>query len=467
MMAMILRKLGRRASMLSAATPAMHMVQLPPMVRTSSRLFIAALILSGLALLLLPWQQTSVAHGRVIAYAPQERDQVIEAPLKGRIIKWHVQEGQEVSEGDLLVEMADNDPELMKRLIEQRDAVEAQRAAAASAATELERQIESIKQVRELTLDAMDAKIQMANFEVRAAKQTLDGAEGRERAARLNFDRKKKLAASGLSSQRDLELAEAKAVETRAKVLSARAKLAEKRSKVLSLKAERSGKASDFDAKLAEKRSKLEDKRGKLAKTREALAKAEVKLSQQRQMEIRAPRAGVILEINAREGSEYVKPGEQLALLVPSTESRAVELWISGNDAPLVEPGRHVRLQFEGWPAVQFSGWPSVAVGTFGGVVSFVDARAEDTGLFRVVVVPDHDDQEWPSAHILRQGARANGWVLLNEVALGYELWRQINGFPPALPEEVMLSGESGKYGPASGKKKMGGSSKKKKGGKK
>ena len=51
-----------------------------------------------------------------------------------------------------------------------------------------------------------------------------------------------------------------------------------------------------------------------------------------------------------------------------------MELWARGNDAPLITPGRKVRLQFEGWPAVQFAGWPSVAVGTFGGIVGVVDA---------------------------------------------------------------------------------------------
>ncbi|MFM9068837.1 MAG: hemolysin D, partial [Planctomycetota bacterium] len=35
-----------------------------------------------------------------------------------------------------------------------------------------------------------------------------------------------------------------------------------------------------------------------------------------------------------------------------------------------------------------------------------------------------------PEAKLLRQGVRANGWVLLNEVSLGYEIWRQLNGFP-------------------------------------
>jgi hypothetical protein len=103
-----------------------------------------------------------------------------------------------------------------------------------------------------------------------------------------------------------------------------------------------------------------------------------------------------------------------------------VEIWIDGNDAAIVSEGRRVRLQFEGWPAVQFTGWPSVAVGTFGGVVSFIDH-------FRLVVVPDPEDEPWPSARFLRQGVRANGWVLLERVKLGFELWRRFNGFPPML----------------------------------
>jgi membrane fusion protein, adhesin transport system len=106
---------------------------------------------------------------------------------------------------------------------------------------------------------------------------------------------------------------------------------------------------------------------------------------------------------------------------------------VHGNDAALISPGRHVRLQFEGWPAVQFAGWPSVAVGTFGGRVGFVDATDDGKGRFRVVVVPDPEDEDWPSAQYLRQGVRAKGWVLLEQVRLGFELWRQFNGFPPAL----------------------------------
>jgi len=112
-----------------------------------------------------------------------------------------------------------------------------------------------------------------------------------------------------------------------------------------------------------------------------------------------------------------------------------VELWVDGNDVPLLRDGRHVRIQFEGWPALQFSGWPSVAVGTFGGRVAVIDAVDDGKGKFRVLVVPDRSEP-WPSGRYLRQGVRAHGWILLNRVSLAYELWRQFNGFPPAIPEE-------------------------------
>jgi hypothetical protein len=135
-----------------------------------------------------------------------------------------------------------------------------------------------------------------------------------------------------------------------------------------------------------------------------------------------------------------VKEGQSLFTIVPDTTERAVELWVSGNDTPLIHQGDHVRLQFEGWPAVQFAGWPSVAVGTFGGKVVAVDPTDDGTGKFRVQVKQD-GDQPWPSDQYLRQGVRANGWVMLSQVPLGYEVWRQLNGFPPVISQKEPGSG--------------------------
>jgi adhesin transport system membrane fusion protein len=135
------------------------------------------------------------------------------------------------------------------------------------------------------------------------------------------------------------------------------------------------------------------------------------------------------------ERGQLMKKGDPLFTIVPDTTDQAVEMWVSGNDIALVRPGDHVRLQFEGWPAVQFAGWPSVAVGTFGGQLVTIDATDDGTGKFRVLVKPVAEEP-WPSERFLRQGARANGWVLLSQVPLGYEIWRQLNGFPPVVAKD-------------------------------
>ena len=200
------------------------------------------------------------------------------------------------------------------------------------------------------------------------------------------------------------------------------------------------GKIKKAEGELNKASSDIEKAGSDLAKANEEknkilseLAKIETSVARQQAQEVTAPCAGNIKRLVAYTDSAVVKQGETLFTIVPKLNDPAVEITVAGNDAPLIDPGRHVRLQFEGWPAVQFSGWPSVAVGTFGGTVALVDPSDDGTGAFRIVVVPDEDDEPWPVAPYLRQGGRAHGWVLLNQVPLGYEIWRRMNGFPPSL----------------------------------
>jgi biotin carboxyl carrier protein len=171
------------------------------------------------------------------------------------------------------------------------------------------------------------------------------------------------------------------------------------------------------------------------AKAAEDLAKVEVRLSRQGAQRVVSPMTARVQRRLSGEGGVLVKSGTTLAVLVPETDSRAVELLIDGNDIPLIHTGDEVRLQFEGWPALQVSGWPSVAVGTFPGIVRVVDTAGNGADGFRVIVTPRRRD-DWPETPYLRQGTRAQGWILLREVKLGYELWRRFNGFPPSLPSE-------------------------------
>ncbi len=154
----------------------------------------------------------------------------------------------------------------------------------------------------------------------------------------------------------------------------------------------------------------------------------DVQLARQRTQRVIAKSPGIIFRRLSGQASVVVKSGDVLAQVVPITPSRAVELWIDGNDISFVRVHQTARLQFEGWPAVQFRGWPAIAVGTFEGVVSFIDPTDNGEGQFRAVITPS---EAWPDFVFLRQGVRVHGWVQLGRVHLWYELWRQFNGFPP------------------------------------
>ena len=163
-----------------------------------------------------------------------------------------------------------------------------------------------------------------------------------------------------------------------------------------------------------------------------SIAQIDIRLSRQNAQTVKAPITGTIIRRIAADGSTFIKAGQIIATLVPETNSRTVALFVNPNDMPLIQKGQSVRLQFEGWPAIQFSGWPSVSVGTFGGIVDVIDTATDSTGRFRVLVAKD-PKEKWPEPIYLKQGVRVNAWILLGKVKLGYEIWRQFNGFPPTI----------------------------------
>lgn len=175
---------------------------------------------------------------------------------------------------------------------------------------------------------------------------------------------------------------------------------------------------------------KVADQRAKLAESRAKLAKVDVTLSRQSVQTVRAPRDGRIQAIDAVAGATLVSAGDKLATLAPDAPVRIVELMIDGRDVAFVRPGRPVRLAFEGWPAIQFSGWPAVAQGMFDGRVRSIDPAAQKSGLFRVLVEPMPGKPAWPNADFVRLGAKVRGWIQMETVSVGYELWRQLNDFP-------------------------------------
>jgi multidrug efflux pump subunit AcrA (membrane-fusion protein) len=412
-------------------------VNTPRAVHAVARRIGWIIVLIFVALAFAPWVQTVPGTGQVVASAPLERTQPIEAPIKGRLLEWHVSEGQAVGKGDLIATIGDNDPAYLERLSQAQ-------SAAQQALTSAEAEVEAARvertarvQARERAIAAAEARVKEAEQKVIAKRRGLEAARAGDKAARLNLNRRKTLEDKGLRSRRDLELATLKRAKTRTDVAKARADLAAAEATVLAKRSDLAEKAAEADAKIAKIEAGIAKAQASVAKARADLAKASVAVARQERGVLRAPRNGVIMRLLVQADTELVKMGDPVALLVPEAGQPAVEVWLDGNDAPLVEKDRPVRLQFEGWPAFQFSGWPNAGMGTYGGRVAYVDATSTKNGKFRVLVHPDPNDAPWPPPSRLRQGARVNGWVLLNEVRLGYEVWRQLNAFPPLPVGEI------------------------------
>ena len=144
---------------------------------------------------------------------------------------------------------------------------------------------------------------------------------------------------------------------------------------------------------------------------------------------ITAPQSGYIMKTVRSGIGETVKEGTEIVSIMPADYDLAVAMYVRPIDLPLLDTGQHVRIQFDGWPAVVFSGWPDASYGTFGGKIFAIDKFISENGRFRVLISEDPIDHPWPDA--LRAGAGTDNMVLLKDVPIWYELWRQVNGFPP------------------------------------
>lgn len=401
--------------------PALSLASPTRFTKLFSQALIVLFALLVMGMLFLPWRQFVVGSGRVIAFNPLDRRVNVEAQVSGRVKHLHVTEGQRVKKGQVIVEIEDNDPNLIANLRAQRESIESRKDFAQSRVESHAAQITQQELAKGQAIDA--------------AQQRVNASKAASEAARLNFNRVKALFAKGLSSEREHELAILQRDSTEADLKSAESVL--KRT------------SNDFDATIAsihaQKGSALSD----VASAERDLSVIDIQINQNLRQIMESPRDGIVLQVAATDGT-YLRPGSLICVIIPETESRFVEIWLDGNDTPLIrprteengaiQPGSDVRIAFEGWPAVQMIGWPNLAVGTFGGEVIFVDATDDGKGRFRVVVAPKADavdrgegvvHVEWPEkARWLRQGVKANAWIMLQQVPLWYEVWRQINGFP-------------------------------------
>ncbi len=390
--------------------------------------------------LFLPWQQNIRGLGEVTALSPSHRPQTVQTIIGGRIESWHFNEGEFVNKGDTILvvsEVYDKyfDPKMLERMGDQINSKEASLEAKKSKAAALTRQISVLREGLSIKLSQAQNKIAQSKLKVQSDSADLEAAKVNFDIAGLQFKRQQVLFDQGLKSLTELESRKQKYQESNAKITSATNKLLASKNELLNALIDLSGIEAEYQDKIAKAQSDLGSTNADIygteadiSKMRNEYSNVEVRTSQ---YHILAPQSGYMVRAVSSGIGETLKPGEAVASIMPELEDVAVAMYVKAMDVPLLSLGRKVRLEFDGWPALQFSGWPSVAVGTFGGVIQVIDYVNSPSGEYRILVVPDPLEEPWPSQ--LRVGSGVNGWAMLDEVAIWYEIWRQFNGFPPSL----------------------------------
>jgi len=392
-------------------TTALRLVRTPNNAVPLARGIVLTLVGFLIILIVAPWIQNVAGSGIVTSFSPDQRPQTIDALIDGRIQKWYVKEGDYVREGDTIVVLRDIDTKFLDPKFRERQ------------------QVIRDNEVAEAQLEVLMAKqkVLQAKQKLLAAEAAVTNANIDAATARIRYERAESLFAQGLASKREVEtnlLALQKAIND-------------------SVKAQ-TGLEVEVQA-LANANTELQAKQ-RLAEAK--IAKSDLELgnvaSRSEFGVMLSPINGYVTRIIQVGDGQAVKKNDKLAIIVPETDDIAAEIYIGSLDAAIVDTGRKARLQFAGFPAIQApgGGFPDFAIGTFGGIVKVVDAVDDGNGKYRVLIVPDPNDKPWPSRAYLRQGTEVTGWILLNEVPLGYEFWRQLNGFPPIIPVKAGKVGD-------------------------
>lgn len=398
------------------------------------------LIILGIVIvaLFLPWTQNIRSRGDVSTLNPEQRPQEVNSLISARISKWFIQNGDFVKKGDTLLVLAETkdeylDPELLQRTSEQLNAKSQSAEFYRNKVNTSLQQISALEEGLELKLSQLRIKLKQYTLQAQSDSMAMNAAAGQFKIANVQVQRQEELFKAGLKSLVDFESKQQYFQDALAKKIETENKYQNSKSELLNIRFELSSASQEYSEKISkasgDKYAALSDvasSDGEASKLRNVLFNYSARKSFHY---IIAPQDGQVLQSVKAGIGETVKEGEKLLTIVPAQLNQAVEINVDPNDMPLIHMGQLVRIQFDGFPAIIFSGWPQASYGLFSGRISAIDNTIDDSGKFKVWVIPQEEEKKWPEN--LRYGTGCQAIALLDDVPIWYELWRQFNGFPP------------------------------------
>jgi multidrug resistance efflux pump len=399
-------------------------------------LFVFAAI--GVIVLFLPWTQTINARGFLTTLTPGQRPQTIQSQIPGRIEQWYVQEGDYVKKGDTILFISEVkseyfDPNLVERTGQQLKSKSSSVLSYGDKVKSLDNQVAALMKERSLKLEQAKNKLLQAKLKAQSDSIDFEAAKTNIQIAERQYERTTQLESEGLKAVTDVEEKRLKLQEAQAKLLSQENKLLAAKNEIINAEVEINSVQAAYTDKISKAQSDKFTAMSNQFDSEAQVSKLENDYTNYQMRNelryIRAPQNGYINKVITSGIGETFKEGAPLVGIMPADYDMAVETFVNPIDLPLIHLGEKVRIQFDGWPAIVFSGWPNASYGTYAGEVVAIETFINANGKYRVLLSPDKEDQAWPSA--LRVGSGANTIALLEDVPIWYELWRQLNGFPP------------------------------------
>jgi len=388
--------------------------------------------------LFLPWTQNIRAKGSVTTLFQDQRPQQVNTIIGGRVMKWYIIEGDYVKAGDTLIQLSEVktdylDPNLLDRTKDQLSGKQMSVEYYKNKVDITGQQINAINNGLQLKLNQLMNKLGQLNLKVQADSAESVAAGNDFNIASIQYNRQKAMYDSGLVSLTQLEQRNQQFQNAMAKKISAENKLANSKQDLTITRIEMSALQQENLEKVAKAQGDQYQSLTQIASGQADIAKLENQFAsytiRNGMYYVLATQSGQVVKAQKAGIGEFVKDGDMIAEIVPDKIKYAVEMFVRPLDLPLLAPGQKVRFMFDGFPAIVFSGWPKASSGTFGGEIVAIESNVSMNGKFRVLVKEDPADKPWP--YQLKMGTGAQGIALLKDVPVWYELWRNINGFPP------------------------------------
>ena len=389
-------------------------------------------------IMFLPWTQNIKTQGNVSTLYQEQRPQKLNSPIPGRIIKWYVKNGDVVKKGDTILQISEIkddylDPLLVERAQEQVQAKKGVRDYYNAKISTTENQIAAITASKDLKLNQIKIKIAQLQNKLKAEQAELTAVNNELKIAQDQLNRQNKMYEEGLVSLTQLQQRNVSYQNALAKKTSAENKLAQTQQEIAAQNIEQNAVIQEYTEKLSKTEGDRFQSMGQVAGSTGDIAKLENQVATYKVRKglyyILATQDGQITQLTKAGIGEIVKDAETIGIIVPKKIDYIAEIYVKPVDLPLIRENQKVMLTFDGFPAIVFSGWPNSSYGTFSGKIIAIENSISENGLFKAIVAEDKTQKRWPPN--MKIGTGASGIAILNDVPIWYEIWRNINGFPP------------------------------------